>query len=76
MCQNRQSIRQIASNNLITTNGNKLTLYVIRLSNGYVTDLFPLEAELCQTEWLQGTVSLRKDDDGRVRAYYQGRLLT
>ena len=76
MDQDRHSIRQIASNRLVTTNGSNLTLYVVRLSNGYVTDLFPLQEEISQTEWLPGTISLHKDDDGRVRAYYQGKLLT
>ena len=76
MNQDRHSIRQIASNTLVTVNGSNLTQYVVRLSNGYVTDLFPLQEELSNTEWIQGTISLQESDDGRIRAYYQGKLLT
>ena len=66
-------LRRIASSEVITPDGNCLTRYVIELSEGCVTKLYPLQQELPFTEWFQGRVVLTQSpDDDKVRAYYQG----
>ena len=67
--------RRIACNELITPEGQCLTLYSVEISEGFVTGQFPLLQETANTEWMRGRVVLRKDDDGRVRAYYQEKLI-
>ena len=67
--------RRIACNELILPEGQSKTLCVITLEQGYVVRMHPLEREEPQTEWLQGTITLKKQNDG-LRAYYKGKLLT
>ena len=69
------AIRRIACNELITTEGQCLTLHRVEISNGYVTGLFPLLQETANTEWMRGRVELRQEADGRVRAYYMEKLI-
>jgi hypothetical protein len=45
------------------------------LEQGYVVRMHPLEGEEPQTEWLQGRIELKKQNDG-LQAYYKGKLLT
>jgi hypothetical protein len=67
--------RQIACNELILPEGQTKTLCVISLEQGYVVRVHPLEKEEPQTEWLQGKIELKKQNNG-LRAYYKGKLLT
>ncbi|MBQ8064275.1 MAG: hypothetical protein IJ200_01280 [Prevotella sp.] len=63
--------RQIASNELLTQQGELLTMHVVVMEQGRVTDVFPLRREEPFTEWLQGRIVLR-DEDGHTCAYYKG----
>jgi len=67
--------RRIASNLLITPEKNELIQHVITLEESCVVSIHPLEKEEANTEWLQGSITLKKESAG-VRAYYQGKLLT
>ncbi len=67
--------RRIASNELITPEGKLLMQQVVLLEEGFVVRTHPLEKEEANTEWLQGSIILKKEPAG-VRAYYQGKLLT
>ncbi len=68
--------RLIACNEVLTPDGRCLIQHVLEISEGYLADLYPLLQEQGRTEWLTGRVELRTCDDGRVCAYYKGRLLT
>ena len=74
--ENRKTIRRLAVNELWTEDGNRLTPCVVELSSGWVTAYYRLERELPQTEWIGGTIRLRKDCNGRLRAYHNESLLT
>ena len=67
--------RRIACNELVLPEGQCKTLYVITLEQGYVVRMHPLDGEEPQTEWLQGRIELKKQNDG-LRAYYKGEQLT
>ena len=67
--------RRIASNELLMPEGELLTQQVVLLEEGYVVRVHPLEKEEPQTEWLQGKIELKKQNNG-LRAYYKGKLLT
>ena len=67
--------RQIACNELISPEGQSLTLYVIQVVEGYVADYFPLSHELPHTEWFQGQIRLVRTEGG-LRAYYNDDLIT
>lgn len=67
--------RRIACNEVMTPEGQSLTLCVITLEQGYVVRMHPLDGEEPQTEWLQGKIVLKRQNSG-LRAYYNGKLLT
>ena len=48
---------------------------VLEIQSGVAVKWYPLTQELPQTEWLPGEVVLCRDDQGLLRAYYDGQLL-
>ena len=68
-------LRRIASNEVITPEGQSLIQYVVELWDGYVERYFPLQQEMSNTEWMQGQIILKKDTKG-IRAYYKGISIT
>ena len=71
----QKQLRRIACNELITSEGQHLTLQCLTIEKGYVVRMHPLEREEAQTEWMQGQIKLIKDEGG-LCAYYQGKRLT
>lgn len=76
MKQKQTVFRRIASNEVVTPEGQILRLQVVELTDGVVSSLYPLEAEQASTEWFRGRMVLLKDDDGSVRAYYNYKPIT
>ena len=67
--------RRIASNVVITPEGQSLTQYVVELAeDSTVCDLYPLTQEKAFTEWMQGRLEIR-NEDGCRRVYYNKRLI-
>ena len=74
--QRKTPNRRIACNELITLEGQCLTLCVVELSeDGRVERHYPLQQELAYTEWMQGRLSLRKDAEGVIRLYHNEILI-
>ena len=76
MKQAKTVFRRIASNEVITPENQCLFQQVIELTDGVVTNQYPLVMEIPNTEWVRGQLVLRKCADGLVRAYYKGKILT
>jgi hypothetical protein len=76
MKQTKIQFRRIASNEVITPEGQCLIQHVVELSDGIVSSLYPLTMEQANTEWMQGRLVLVKSPDGLVRAYYKNKPLT
>lgn len=76
MKRKKTVFRRIASNEIVTHEGLCLIQHVVELENGIVSRLYPLEMELANTEWFQGRLILKKDNDGQVCAYYKDNPLT
>ena len=73
--QSPKHCRRIASNELVTPEGQCLTHYVIELSQeATVTCLYPLVQETAFTEWMPGRIVLR-NDDGLLHAYYKNKMI-
>ena len=51
-----------------------LTQHVVLLEEGFVVRTLPLDGEQAGTEWLQGRITLKQEQEG-LRAYYQGKLM-
>ena len=52
-----------------------LSQAIIELTDGHVTDYYPFTDELPQTEWIGGTVILRRNKQGLIQAFKNNRLL-
>ena len=76
MKKRKTVFRRIAFNEVMNPEGQCLKQYVVELTDGVVSSLYPLETELANTEWMQGRLILRKDSDNLVRAYYKDKPLT
>ncbi len=48
---------------------------VVELENDEVVACYPFQDELPMTEWLGGTIVVRRDENGRLRAYWNETLL-
>ena len=74
MNQKMQRLRRIASNELITLEGKCLTQQVVELSeDGQVVRHYSLQTEMAHTEWMQGRLSLKRNEDGKIYAYYHNK---
>ena len=68
--------RRIASNEVMTTEGQCLTRYVVELSeDATVLNLYPLTQEIAYTEWMQGRLVL-KSENGHTRVYYNNKVIS
>lgn len=67
-------MRRVAANT-VTVDGNTLTQAVVEISEGRVVNYYEFRDELPMTEWLGGTISISRDDEGILRATHNGRRL-
>ena len=73
MKQTKTQFRRIASNEVVTPEGQCLKQQVVELTDGVVSRLYPLEMEQANTEWFVGRVILKESDDGHIQAYYNNK---
>ena len=52
-----------------------IDMAIIEITDGIVTDYYPFTDEQPQTEWLGGTVVLRRNHQGLIQAYTKKGLL-
>lgn len=67
-------MRRIGANT-ITTATATLTQAVVEIVDGRVVNYYEFTDELPMTEWLGGEIEIRRDDDGVLRAYKDGKKL-
>ena len=75
MKQKEKVFRRIASNEVMTPDGQCLIQQVVELADGVVSRIYPLVMEQANTEWLKGRLVLRVDNENHVRAYYKDKPL-
>ena len=74
--QDQNLLRRIASNELITLEGECLTQQVVELSeDGQLVRHYPLRKELPFTEWISGQLSLKRNKDGKINVYINNKLI-
>ena len=75
MKQETKRLRRIACHELVMSDGQCLTQYVVEILNGRMVNHYPLLQEIPATEWLVGQVILKESDDGHIQAYYNNKPL-
>lgn len=66
--------RRVAANEVLVGN-ERLTLCVVEIESAVVTDYYQFCEEQPSTEWLGGTIILKKDGKGCLRAYKNEKLI-
>ena len=71
--------RRIACHRIVLPPGMESPIWptpsVLEIQSGVAVRWYPLTQELPQTEWFPGEVVLCPDDQGQLRAYYNGQQL-
>lgn len=66
--------RKIAAHEVVH-DGDTLPMHVVVLTNGIVTDMFPLTEEIPSTEWYVGRIEIRKDENGQLMAFHNNKRI-
>ncbi len=74
MTERRKSIRRIGTN-IIETATETIEQGIVVIEDGIVLDTYPFTEEEPMTEWTTGTITIRPDNDGKLRAYKGDQLL-
>lgn len=74
MTDRKKSIRRIGTNIIETATG-RIEQGIVVIEDGIVLDTYPFTEEEPMTEWTTGTITIRPDNDGKLRAYKGDQLL-
>ena len=67
--------RIVAANRGIDADGDEMKPGVVELEGKYVSSTYPLYGERPFTEWLGGTINIKRSADGRLQAYKDGEVI-
>lgn len=67
-------VRRVAAHTIVTDH-ETVDMGVVEIEDGVVVGYAHLTGEQPQTEWIGGTITLKPDADGRLRAYHNGKNL-
>ena len=67
--------RIVAANRVIDADGDEMKPGVVELEGKYVSSVYPLSGERPFTEWLGGTINIKRSADGRLQAYKDGEVI-
>jgi len=74
MTDSKKSIRRIGTN-IIETAAGRIEQGIVVIEDGIVLETYPFTEEEPMTEWTTGTITIRLDNDGKLRAYKGNQLL-
>lgn len=66
--------RRVAAHTIVTDH-ETVEMGVVQIEDGVVVGYATLVSEQPSTEWIGGTITLKADADGRLRAYHNGKIL-
>lgn len=70
-----RDVRRVAAHEVDLCNERILNNAVVELSDGVVKECYTFSGELPFTEWLGGTIEIRRNSEGEPEAYWNGRRL-
>lgn len=66
-------LRRIACHEIRLPNNQTLPMSVVEIQSGKVLRYYPLKEEQAATEWWKGLIQLKLQDDGSLKAFYEGK---
>lgn len=67
--------RRCGAHEVVLPDGTVLTQAVVELQGGRVVNYYEFRSELPMTEWLGGEIRVGRDEEGILRASWQGKRL-
>ena len=65
--------RRCGAHEVMLVDGTLLTQAVVEVEEGRVVNYYEFRDELPMTEWLGGRIEVKKDGEGILRAFHQGK---
>lgn len=69
-----EELRRVGVHYVVTENGT-LKQCVVEIVEDRVVNYYTFTDELPLTEWLGGTIELKRNEDGVLQAWHEGKLL-
>ncbi len=68
-------MRRCGAHQVILPDGSILQLAVVEIQEGRVVNYFEFREELPMTEWLGGEIRVERDEEGILRALWNGKVI-
>lgn len=68
-------MRRCGSHQVILPDGSILQQAVVEIQEGRVVNYFEFREELPMTEWLGGEIQVERDEEGILRALWNGKVI-
>lgn len=68
-------MRRCGAHQVILPNGSILHQAVVEIQEGRVVNYFEFREELPMTEWLGGEIRVERDEEGILRALWNGKVI-
>lgn len=68
-------MRRCGAHQVLLPNGSMLHQAIVEIYESRVVNYYEFRDELPMTEWLGGTIEVRRDEDGILQAWHKGELL-
>lgn len=68
-------MRRCGAHQVILPNGSILQQAVVEIQEGRVVNYFEFREELPMTEWLGGEIRVERDEEGILRALWNGKVI-
>ncbi len=70
-----ESVRRCGAHSVVLPDGSRLIQAVVEIEEDRVVNYFEFRDELPMTEWLGGEIRVERDEEGILRAQWQGKRL-
>ena len=70
-----EAIRRCGAHQVILPDGSILQQAVVEIQEGRVVNYFEFREELPMTEWLGGEIRVERDEEGILRALWNGKVI-
>ena len=70
-----EDLRRCGAHQVILTDGSILQQAVVEIQEGRVVNYFEFREELPMTEWLGGEIRVERDEEGILRALWNGKKI-
>lgn len=71
-----EELRRCGAHEVVLPDGRRLNQAVVEVSYGRVVNYYEFRDELPMTEWLGGTISIERNEEGILMALWNGKVIS